>query len=234
VGTVLPIKELCEFAHERGVLFHTDAVQAAGKIGIDIDELGVDLLSLSGHKFHGPKGVGALYVKKEVKLEPTIHGGKQENGFRAGTLNVPGIVGLGRAAELAFHTLSKFEKTRQLRDTLEEGFRTLIPGVRLNGHPKHRLPNTLNLTLPAMRGESLVIAMDQHGIEMSPGSACKSGSPEPTHVLLAMGLSEEDAHCSVRMSLSHDTTEKNIQMTLDALALVLDEMETTIRFLPCK
>ena len=234
VGTILPIKELCEVAHEKGVLFHTDAVQAVGKIEIDIEKLGVDLLSLSGHKFHGPKGVGALYVKKEVKLEPTIHGGKQESGFRAGTLNVPAIVGLGKAAELTSRTMPEFEKTRQLRDTLEKGFRTLIPGSVLNGHPELRLPNTLNLTLPGLRGESIAIAMDQHGIEMSPGSACKSGSPEPTHVLLAMGKSEEDAHCSVRMSLSHDTTEKNIQMTLDALKLVLDEMETTIRFLPCK
>ncbi|MCJ7580930.1 MAG: IscS subfamily cysteine desulfurase, partial [Candidatus Aminicenantes bacterium] len=234
VGTILPIKELCAVAHERGILFHTDAVQAVGKMEIDVDEMGVDLLSLSGHKFHGPKGVGALYIKKGVKLEPTIHGGKQENGFRAGTLNVPAIVGLGKAAELVFHTLPEFEKTRQLRDKLEKGIRKLIAGARLNGHPELRLPNTLNLTLPGLRGESLVIAMDQHGIAMSPGSACKSGSPEPTHVLLAMGRSEEDAHCSVRMSLSHDTTEQDIQMTLEALALVLDEMETTIRFLPCK
>ncbi len=234
VGTILPIKDLCEVAHERGVLFHTDAVQAVGKIGINIDELGVDLLSLSGHKFHGPKGVGALYVKKNVQLEPVIHGGMQESGFRAGTLNVPAIVGLGKAAELAFRTIPEFEKTRQLRDKLEKGFRTLIPGALLNGHRKHRLPNTLNLTLSGMRGESLVIAMDQHGMEMSSGSACKSGSSEPTHVLLAMGRSEEDAHCSVRMSLSHEITEEDVQATLKALALVLDEMETVIRFLPCK
>lgn len=234
VGTILPIKELCEVAHDRSVLFHTDAVQAVGKIGIDIEKLGVDLLSLSGHKFHGPKGVGALYVKKGVKLEPTIHGGKQESGFRAGTLNVPAIAGLGKAAELTFHTLPEFEKISQLRDKLEKGVRTLIPDAVLNGHPELRLPNTLNLILPGLRGESLVIAMDQHGIEMSPGSACKSGTPEPTHVLLAMGKSEEEAHCSVRMSLSHGTTEKDIQMTLNAFKLVLEEMETTIRFLPCK
>jgi cysteine desulfurase NifS len=234
VGTILPIKELCEAAHERGILFHTDAVQAVGKIEIDVDVLGVDLLSLSGHKFHGPKGVGALYVKKDVNLEPAIHGGKQEKGFRAGTLNVPAIVGLGKAAELAFLTLPEFKKIHQLRDKLEKGFRTLIPGALLNGHPKTRLPNTLNLTLPGMRGESLVFAMDQHGVALSPGSACKSGSPEPTHVLLAMGRSEEEAHCSVRMSLSHDITDKDIKETLKTLAVVLDEMETTIRFLPCK
>ena len=234
VGTVLPIKELCGVAHERGVMFHTDAVQAAGKIKIDIENLGVDLLSLSGHKFHGPKGVGALYVKKGVNLEPTIHGGNQESGIRAGTLNVPAIVGMGKAAELALQSLPKFEKTRQLRDKLELGIRELIPGAQLNGHPRFRLPNTLNLTLPGKRSESLVIAMDQHGIALSPGSACKSGSPEPTHVLLAMGRSEEDAHCSIRVSLSHDITEKDIQKTLNALTLVLDEMETVIRFLPCK
>ncbi|RMF67392.1 MAG: aminotransferase class V-fold PLP-dependent enzyme [Calditrichaeota bacterium] len=234
VGTILPVKELCAVAHERGVLFHTDAVQAAGKIAVDVEELGVDLLSLSGHKFHGPKGIGALYVKKGVKLEPLIHGGKQESGLRAGTENVPAIVGMGKAAELAVRHVHDSERLTQLRDRLEQGIKALIPGARLNGHPTLRLPNTLNLTLPELRGESLVVALDQHGVSLSSGSACKSGSPLPTHVLMAMGRTEEEAHCSIRLSLSHDTTEQEISDTLDALKQVLEEMETTVRFLPCK
>jgi cysteine desulfurase NifS len=234
VGTLYPIQELCSVAHEKGVLFHTDAVQAVGKIKVDVEELGVDLLSLSGHKFHAPKGVGALYIRKGVILEPVIHGGKQERGFRAGTLNVPSIVGLGRASELALNLLPEFEKMYLLRDKLELGIRNLIPGALLNGHPTKRLPNTLNLTLPGLRGESLVIALDQHGVSMSSGSACKSGSPEPTHVLLAMGRSEEEAHCSVRISLSHDITERDVEETVWIFGQVLEEMETTVRFLPCK
>ncbi|GAG10951.1 unnamed protein product, partial [marine sediment metagenome] len=234
VGTILPIRELASVAHEKNVLFHTDAVQAIAKIKVDVEDLGVDLLSLSAHKFYGPKGVGALFVRKEVELEPVVHGGGQESGLRAGTHNVPAIVGLGEAAELAQHHLPKSEQKKKLRDKLERGIFKLIPDAKLNGHPENRLPNTLNVTLPGLRGESLVIAMDQHGIALSSGSACKSGSPEPTHVLIAMGKSEEDAHCSVRLSLSHSTTEKEIDETLHALSQVLEEMETTIRFLPCK
>lgn len=234
VGTILPIKELAAVAHENDILFHTDAVQAIAKIKVDVEDLGVDLLSLSAHKFYGPKGVGALYVRKGVRLEPVVHGGGQESGLRAGTHNVPAIVGLGKAAELAQQEVAKSDNVIKLRDKLERGIRQLIPEANLNGHPKNRLPNTLNLTLPGLRGESLVIAMDQHGIALSSGSACKSGSPEPTHVLLAMGKSEEDAHCSVRLSLSHFTTEGEVGRTLHALSQVLEEMETTIRFLPCK
>jgi len=234
VGTILPIRELCAAVHEKGVLFHTDAVQAVGKIAVDIEELDVDLLSLSAHKFYGPKGIGALYKKKGIVLEPVVHGGEQETGLRAGTHNVPAIVGLGKAAELARFSLSKSEEMSRLRDKLESGIRDLIPGAVLNGHPDKRLPNTLNMTLPGLRGESLVIAMDQHGISFSSGSACKAGSPEPTHVLLAMGKSREDAHCSVRFSLSHNSTEDDVSQTLNSLSLVLKEMETTIRFLPCK
>lgn len=234
VGTILPIKELSAIAHEKGVIFHTDAVQAIGKIKVDVEELDLDLLSLSAHKFYGPKGVGVLYVRKGIELEPVIHGGGQESGLRAGTHNVPAIVGLGKAAELALHNLPKSGITKRLRDKLEKGIRELIPEAKLNGHPGKRLPNTLNLTLPGLRGESLVIAMDQHGIALSSGSACKSGSPEPTHVLISMGRTAEEAHCSVRLSLSHSTTEKDIDDTLSALSKVLEEMETTIRFLPCK
>ena len=234
VGTIQPIEQLCAVAHEAGVLFHTDAVQAVGKIRVDIEELGIDLLTLSGHKFHGPKGVGGLFVRKGVRLEPLVHGGMQEGGLRAGTENVPAIVGLGKAAELALQTVRDSEPVRRLRDRLEASIRELLPAVRLNGHPERRLPTTLNLTLPGLRGESLVIALDHFGISISSGSACKSGSPEPTHVLIAMGRSEADAHCAVRFSLSRYTTETDIDATVAALDKVLQELETTVRFLPCK
>ncbi len=234
VGTIQSIKDLCTIAHNRGVLFHTDAVQAVGKIVVDVENLGVDLLTISAHKFHGPKGVGALYIRKGVQLEPLVHGGAQESGLRAGTENVPAIVGCGKAAELAVHALRDATKVQRLRDRLESGVRKLVPDARLNGHPEKRLPNTLNLTLRGLRGESLVVALDQHGISLSSGSACKSGSPDPTHVLMAMGRSDADAHCAVRCSLSHDTTEEDIDDTVSALAHVLLEMETTVRFLPCK
>ena len=234
VGTIQPVEELCAIAHERDVMFHTDAVQAAGKIEVDVERWNVDLLSLSGHKFHGPKGVGALYVRKGVALEPIVHGGKQEGGLRGGTENVPSIVGLGAAAELALEAARDGDRVARLRDDLERGILELLPAASLNGHRDRRLPNTLNLTLPGLRGESLVVALDQHGVSLSSGSACKSGSPDPTHVLIAMGRSEADAHCSVRFSLSHGTSDEDISATLDALATVLEELETTIRFIPCK
>jgi cysteine desulfurase NifS len=233
VGTILPIKELSSICREKGILFHTDAVQAVGKIRVDTQDLGVDMLSLSGHKFHAPKGVGALYVRKGIELEPLIHGGKQERGMRAGTENVPAIVGLGKAAELVTSTPLNSEPIRDLRDRLEEGIRNLLADAVLNGHRDHRLPNTLNLTLPGLRGESIVIAMDQHGISLSSGSACKSGSPEPTHVLIAMGRTKEQAHCSVRFSLSRHTTEEDIDYTVSALEHVLKEKDL-VRLMPCK
>ena len=233
VGTILPIKELCSIAHERGVPFHTDAVQAIGKIKVDVQELDVDLLSISGHKFHAPKGVGALYVKKGIKLESLIHGGKQEVGLRAGTENVPAIVGLGKAAELAKHALHDSDQISVFRNKLKEGIKKLVPDAKLNGQSVNRLPNTLNMTLPGLRGESIVIALDQHGISLSSGSACKTGSPEPTHVLIAMGKTEQDAHCSVRFSLSRDTTEEDINKTVSALAKVLEE-KNTVQLMPCK
>jgi cysteine desulfurase NifS len=233
VGTILPIRELAAIAHQRGVLFHTDAVQALGKVRVDVDELKVDMLSLSAHKFHGPKGVGGLYVKKGIALEPLVHGGKQESGLRAGTENVPAIVGLGKAAELAMLALPDLERIKVLRGRLEAGIRKLIPGVKLNGHPLNRLPNTLNLILPGLRGESIVIALDWHGIALSSGSACKSGSPEPTHVLIAMGRTAQEAHCSVRFSLSRYTTEDDIEQTVSALEQVL-KTKDIVRLVPCK
>ncbi|MCU7934527.1 MAG: aminotransferase class V-fold PLP-dependent enzyme [Candidatus Thiodiazotropha sp. (ex Dulcina madagascariensis)] len=234
VGAVQPIRELAAIARGAGVLFHTDAVQAVGRIPVDVEELGVDLLSLSGHKFHAPKGVGALYVAKRVELEPLIHGGRQEAGLRAGTENVAAIVGLGEAAEIAAGDLSRMERIRSLRNRLEAGIRGLLPGARLNGPMGARLPNILNLTLPEIRGESLVVAMDQHGVSLSSGSACKSGSPDPTHVLIAMGREAAKAHSAVRFSLCRDTTSEEIEETIAILARVLDEMATTVRFLPCK
>jgi cysteine desulfurase NifS len=234
VGTIQPIKALCQLAHQHNILFHSDAVQAAGKIKIDVEDLGVDLLTLSGHKFHGPKGIGVLYVKRGIELEPLVHGGKQEKGLRAGTENVPAMVGMGKAAELAIQSLPRNRKIKRLRDKLEKSITELIPDAQVNGHPKKRLPNTLNLTLPDLRGESLVIALDQHGIALSSGSACKSGSPDPTHVLIAMGKSEAEAHCSVRFSLSQNTNTKDIEKTVNTLSQVLEEMENTVRFLPCK
>ncbi|MGA9049342.1 MAG: IscS subfamily cysteine desulfurase [Dehalococcoidia bacterium] len=233
VGTILPIRDLCAVAHEKGVLFHSDAVQAVGKIKVDVQELDVDLLSISGHKFHGPKGTGAIFIRKGIEIESLIHGGKQESGLRGGTENVPAIVGLGKAAELAVQGLREAERIQELRDKLQEGIRDLIPGAKLNGHKEHRLPNTLNMTLPGLRGESLVIALDQHGISLSSGSACKSGSPEPTHVLMAMGRTVEEAHCSVRFSLSRYTTPLDIDETLSALSKVLIE-KNMVRLMPCK
>ena len=234
VGSIQPIRELAKITHERGIYFHTDAVQAAGKIPIDVEDLDVDLLSLSAHKFHGSKGVGALYVRKGLELESLVHGGKQENALRAGTENVPGIVGMGKAAELARMRLGEMEKIQELRNLLEQGIKQSVPNARLNGHFEKRVPSTLNMTLPGLRGESLVVALDQKGIALSSGSACKAGSPEPSHVLLAMGLKDEDAHCSLRFSLSSKTTEHDIKQTLQALDEVLVEMESAVRFLPCK
>lgn len=234
VGTILPIKELAATAHRHNVLFHTDAVQAIGKIPVDAADLNVDMLTLSGHKFHGPKGIGALYIRKGLHVEQLIHGGKQEEGIRAGTENTAAIAGIGKAAELALADTKQQASLASLRDKLEKGIKRLIPSATLNGHSSSRLPNTLNMTLPGLRGESIVIAMDQYGIYLSSGSACKSGSPKPTHVLMAMGRTEEEAHCSVRFSLSHRTTEKDIADTLSAFEKILDEMETTVRFLSCK
>ncbi len=234
VGTIQPIKQLCAIAHEHGALFHTDAVQAIGKIPVDVEDLGVDLLTLSGHKFYGPKGVGVLYKKPDVALEPLMHGGQQEGSLRAGTENVPGIIGLGKAAEIARGHITKGQEIQRLRDLLYQKIKLLVPDAILNGHSDRRLPNTLNLTLPGIRGESMVVALDQHGIALSSGSACKTGSPKPTHVLIAMGKSEEDAHCSVRFSLSGQTTEQDIYHTVNALEQTLLEFETTVRFLSCK
>jgi cysteine desulfurase NifS len=234
-GTIQPIEELVKLTHARGALFHTDGVQVVGKIPLDVEALGVDFFTLSGHKFHGPKGIGATYVRKGCDLEPLVHGGGQEGGKRAGTENTPGLVGVGVASDLSAKRLSDMgSRVRGLRDDLWSGISRIFPGARLNGHPEERLPNTLNVSLPGIRGESLVLALDQQGIAFSSGSACRSGSPKPSHALLAMGLPEEVAHCTIRLSLGIDTTREQIIRTLEALETVKIESMTTVRFVPCR
>jgi cysteine sulfinate desulfinase/cysteine desulfurase-like protein len=233
-GTIQPITELTGIAKERGALFHTDAVQAAGKITIDIEELGVDLLTMSAHKFYGPKGVGALYVRKGTILDPLVSGGNQEKGLRAGTENVMAIVGLGKAAELAIDHIPQMDSIRELRDKLENGIKELIADAKLNGPREQRLPNTCNLTLPGIRGESLVLALDQKGIAISSGSACSAGLSEPSNALMAMGLSEEEAHCAVRFTLGIDNTIGEIDHTVFCINQVIRERKDTIRFVSCR
>ena len=233
-GSIQPVAELARLARERGVLFHTDAVQAVGKVAIDIEELGVDMLTLSGHKFRGPKGIGALYVRKGVDLAPLVNGGHQEKGLRAGTENVVGIAGLGAAAERAIDRFPEIDRLRELRDCLEMSILRLVPGARLNGHREHRLPNTLNMTLPGIRGESLVLALDQKGIAISSGSACHAGLPEPSGALTAMGLSHEEAHCAVRFSLGLGNTMEDIDHTVSAIDQVTRDAKDVIRFVSCR
>jgi cysteine desulfurase NifS len=233
-GSIMPVKLLARLCRERDVFFHTDATQAIGKIAVDVDDLNVDLLTMSGHKVYGPKGTGVLYYRKGISLEPLIHGGKQEQGLRAGTENVAGIAGLGKAAELAGRNLAEMDRLRTLRDRLERGIKKLVPGSRLNGHENRRLPNTLNMLLPGLRGESMVLAMDQRGIAFSSGSACRAGSPKPSHALLAIGLTEEEAHCSVRLSLGLTNKEKDIELTLKAFKQVIRDASMTARFVPCR
>ena len=233
-GTIEPIAELARVAHEAGVLMHTDAVQAFGKVPVNIADLGVDMLSVSAHKLHGPKGVGALYLAKGADLESLVHGGGQEFGMRSGTENVLGIAGFGRAAELMSGWLSKREQVRSLRDSLESALKGLVPDMKVNGHPAERLPNTLNAVLPGLRGESVVLALDRYGVRVSSGSACKSGSPKPSHVLLAIGLSEEEAHCSIRISLGPGNTIDEIERTISVLGEVIGSSRNIVRFVPCR
>ncbi len=234
IGTIQPIAELVKIAQEKNILFHTDAVQAIGKIPVDVEKLGVDLLSFSGHKLYGPKGIGVLYVRKGVNIEPLICGGKQENDLRAGTENVLGIAGLGKAADIAMQRLSKNDSVASLRDKLEEEIYKIYPDAKLNGDKNSRLPGTLNLVFPGLRGESVVLAMDKKGIALSSGSACRAGSPKPSGTLLAIGLSEEDAHCSVRFSLGLHTTEEQIERTVKSFAEVIEEAKNTVRFVSCR
>ncbi|MDR2506050.1 MAG: cysteine desulfurase NifS [Oscillospiraceae bacterium] len=218
IGTIQPIRELAEIARKHGALFHTDAVQAVGSIPINVHELGVDMLSLSAHKFHGPKGIGALYLKKGVRVDALEFGGSQERGLRPGTENVPYIVGLGEAAELATRGLQeKAERVARLRDKLIDGILERVPYSRLNGHRMRRLPNNSNISIRFVEGESLLLTLDMAGIAASSGSACTSGSLDPSHVLLAIGLTHEIAHGSLRLTLSDETTEEEIDRVLEVL-----------------
>jgi cysteine desulfurase len=225
IGTVQPITEIGRVAHAHGVLFHTDAVQAVGAVPIDVDALGIDLLSLSGHKFYGPKGTGALYIRRGTRIESLIHGGGQERGRRAGTENVPGIVGLGRAIELATADIEGHNRRiAAMRDRLVRGVLGSIPDTRLNGHPKQRLPNNANFSFRYVEGESILLLLDAHGICASTGSACSSASLEPSHVLLAIGLPHEEAHGSLRLTLGDANTEDDVDYVLEVLPEVIGRL----------
>ena len=218
VGTIMPIQEIGAVCKEKGVLFHTDAVQAVGHIPVDVQAMHIDMLSLSAHKFHGPKGVGALYCRKGIRLPSYIMGGAQERGRRAGTENVAGIVGLGAAIQLATEQLEENRaKMTALRDRLMTGIQARISEVKLNGHPTNRLPNNVNFSFKYIEGESILLMLDMNGIAASSGSACTSGSLDPSHVLLALGLPHEIANGSVRLTLGDETTEEDIDYTIDVL-----------------
>lgn len=218
IGTVEPIKEIGAIARERGILFHTDAVQAFGQLPIHVEELNIDLLSASGHKINGPKGIGFLYIRSGLRLNPLIHGGAQESGRRAGTENVPGIVGMAVAAQRAVRLMQeKTEKETRLRDYLIERIEQEIPYCRLNGHRTKRLPGNVNFSFRFVQGEALVIMLDRKGICTSSGSACTSGALDPSHVLLALGMTKEEAEGSLRITLSEANTKEEIEQVLDSL-----------------
>ncbi|PIU41433.1 MAG: cysteine desulfurase NifS [Candidatus Omnitrophica bacterium CG07_land_8_20_14_0_80_42_15] len=225
VGTIEPIEEIASIAKEKGIILHTDAVQAAGKLPIDVQKIGVDLLSMSAHKIYGPKGIGALYIKKGIKITPLISGGHHERNRRAGTENVAGIAGFGKAAYLAEKELSRESPYLVgLRDYLHEGIKKKIQEIRLNGDPKKRLPNTLNISFKYLEGESIILNLDLEGVAVSTGSACTSGSLEPSHVLVAMGLDAVDAQGSVRFSLGHDNKKEDIDYVLEVLPPIIDRL----------
>ena len=222
IGNIFPVRELAEMAHAKGALFHTDAVQAVGKVPINLATDGIDFLSLSGHKLHAPKGVGALYVRRGIRFHPFVIGGHQENGRRAGTENVASLVGLGAAAELAKANMEK-ENTfvRSLRDTLEQGVVATIKDVRVNGDVANRLPNPTNISFEYIEGESILMLLDQFGICASSGSACTTGSLEPSHVLRAMNLPYTAAHGAIRFSFSRYNTMEEVQFTLEKLPPII-------------
>ncbi|MBQ6129783.1 MAG: cysteine desulfurase NifS [Lachnospiraceae bacterium] len=225
IGTIEPVEEIGRIAHEHNVLFHTDAVQAFGHVPIDVSSMNIDLLSASGHKLNGPKGVGLLYIRNGVKITNLIHGGAQEHGRRAGTVNVPGIVGFAEAAKIASMKMeerSSYEK--ELRDLLIKRVLEEIPFTRLNGDPEKRLSNNANFCFRFVEGESLLILLDQNGICASSGSACTSGSLDPSHVLLAIGLPHEIAHGSLRITISDETTREDIDYTADTLVKIISRL----------
>lgn len=227
IGTIQPIKEIGEIAAEHGILFHTDAVQAYGQLPINVEELHIDMLSASGHKLNGPKGIGFLYINKKVKIRSFVHGGQQERGRRAGTENVPGIVGLAAAVERAFRIME--EKTRkeiELRDYLISRLEKEIPYSRLNGHRTKRLPNNVHFGFEFIEGESMLIMLDMKDICASSGSACTSGSLDPSHVLLAIGLPHEKAHGSLRMTLSEENTKEEMDIVVEELKKIVERLRS--------
>lgn len=227
IGTIAPLREIGKIARENGVLFHTDAVQAYGHIPIHVGEMNIDLLSASGHKLNGPKGIGILYVRKGVKIPALLHGGAQERGIRAGTSNVPGIVGFGKAAQMAKETMSqRARKETALRDYLIGRVLSEIPHVRLNGHRSDRLPGNANFSFRFIEGESLLLSLDQLGICASSGSACTSGSLDPSHVLLAIGLLHEIAHGSLRITLSEKNTKEEMDYVADGLKNIVERLRS--------
>lgn len=227
IGTIEPLKEIGEIAKEHGILFHTDAVQAFAHAPINVDEMHIDMLSASGHKINGPKGIGFLYIRKGVKIRSFVHGGAQERQRRAGTLNVPGIVGMGKAAEIAAKNMEEsIAYQTKLRDHLIARVMEEIPYTKLNGHPTQRLANNANFCFRFIEGESMLILLDQSGVCGSSGSACTSGSLDPSHVLLAIGLPHEIAHGSLRLTLSNDTTLEDIDFVVDRLKGIIEHLRS--------
>ena len=224
VGTIEPVEEIGSLAKEKGVYFHTDAVQAVGKLPFAVKDMDIDLLSMSAHKIYGPKGVGALYMKKGTRLTAQMYGGHHEMGRRAGTENVAGIVGLGRAAELAKREIPEEGKIKELRDYLYKGITSKIEDVKLNGHPDKRLPNTLNLSFTYLEGESIILNLDMEGVAVSTGSACTSGTLEPSHVLSAMGIDPVNTQGSVRFSLGKDNTKDQMDYVISVLPPIIKRL----------
>ena len=225
IGTTQDIKLMADIARKHNILFHTDAVQAVGKIPVDVKDLGVDFLSFSGHKIYGPKGIGVLYVRNGAPYCPFIHGGHQETGRRAGTENTLGIIGLGKAVEAAAAEMGPLEKRLgHLRDRLKQGIIEKIPDIRINGHPEDCLPQTLNVSFYGAEGEAILLYLDMEGICVSTGSACASGSLDPSHVLLATGLGPELAHGSIRFSLGRGNTEEDVDYVLEKLPGIIDKI----------
>jgi cysteine desulfurase NifS len=224
IGTIEPIEELVKVAHEKGVLFHTDAVQAVGNVPVDVKKLNVDMLSMSAHKIYGPKGVGALYIRKGLRIDTLLQGGAQERNRRAGTENVAGVVGFGTAIELITKNIDEhIRKLTRLRDKLIDGI-LKIPYTRLNGHPIKRLPGNVNVSFEFVDGESLILSLDMEGICVSSGSACTAGSIDPSHVLLAIGLPEEIAHGSLRLTIGEENTEEEIDTVINKLPKIVDRL----------
>lgn len=227
IGTIQDISRLSALAHEAGSLFHTDAVQAAGKIPVDVSVLGVDYLTYSGHKIYGPKGIGALYFAKGAPLDPLIRGGHQEKGLRAGTYNAPAIIAFGEAALIAAERLDEWgTRMRSLRNRLRDGFIAKVPDIRINGHPEQVLPNTLNVSFPGAEGEAILLSMDLEGIDVSTGSACASGDLEPSHVLVATGVGPELAHGSIRFSMGNETTADEIDYVLEKVPPIIARLRS--------